>query len=163
MNRYANTHCGIVWNAAIFFCLVSIILSLSGCAGYQRTEAVQFISSAEPSPSLLEEKWGIRPESLRLSAAGHMLDFRYRVTDPVKAVKIVGDPHLTTYLLDHASKVKLGVPSTPKVGSLRQTDMTPKKDRIYFTIFSNLGGLVKAGSRVTVVMGDFKAENLVVQ
>jgi hypothetical protein len=161
MNLYPDIHRGTIRGIVFFLCLAVIVLSLHGCAT-QKTDASPAISPDEMRYRQLEEKWGIRPESLRLSAAGHMLDFRYRVTDPKKAIKIMKDPNPTTYLLDQASKVKLAVPSTPKIGSLRQTDMDPKAGRIYFSLFSNPGGLVKAGNKVTVVIGEFRAENLVV-
>lgn len=161
MNLYPDIHRGTIRGGVFFLCLAAIVLSLHGCATHQ-IDAFPVISPEEKSYLQLEEEWGIRPESLRLSAAGHILDFRYRVTDPKKAIKIMKDPKLTTYLLDQTSNVKLGVPSTPKVGSLRQVDTDPKAGRIYFSLFSNPGGLVKVGNKVTVVMGEFRAENLVV-
>lgn len=139
----------------------SIVFILQGCVPQAQNPDLG-IKAAEGAATV-EEKWGIRPESVMLSAAGHMIDFRYRVVDPEKAVKILGEPKLQTYMLDQASGVKLGVPSSPKVGSLRQTTMTPEADRLYFCIFTNSNNLVKSGSLVTVVMGDMKAADLVVQ
>ena len=40
---------------------------------------------------------------------------------------------------------------------------TPHADRNYVILFGNLGGVVKAGKKVTVVIGELKVENLVVQ
>jgi hypothetical protein len=39
----------------------------------------------------------------------------------------------------------------------------PKADRQYVVLFSNLNKIVKRGNKVTVVIGDFKAENLTVE
>lgn len=66
------------------------------------------------------------------------------------------------YPIDQASSTKLLVPNPPKVGALRQT-RKPEANRNYFIIFGNPGGYVKKGNKVTVVIGDFKAENLVVE
>ena len=66
------------------------------------------------------------------------------------------------YLIDQASNAKLMVPNPPKVGPLRNSNK-PKADRVYFMFFGNPGKFVKAGNKVTVVIGDFKAENLTVK
>ncbi len=50
-----------------------------------------------------------------------------------------------------------------KVGALYQRMNKAIPDRIYFALFENPNMLAKPGSKVTVVMGDFEAKNLVVQ
>lgn len=117
-------------------------------------------AQSAPPASGLEEKWGIRIISLRQSAAGYMLDFRYRVLDPKKAAPIF-DRQTKPYLIDQASGEKFRVPSSPKVGPLRSSNM-PKADRVYGILFGNPGRFVQQGNKVTVVIGDFKAKNLVV-
>ncbi len=113
------------------------------------------------TPTSAEEEWGLRIEAVRLTGAGNLLDFRYRVIDPKKVSPLL-DRHAKPYLIDQASGVKLTVPNMPKVGSLRAKGK-PETDRVYFILFGNSKGWVKKGSRVTVVVGDFKAENLVVE
>jgi hypothetical protein len=49
-----------------------------------------------------------------------------------------------------------------KVGLLRSKGK-PEAGRDYFILFGNTGGVVKKGNMVTVVIGDFKVENLVVE
>ncbi|MBI5557639.1 MAG: hypothetical protein HY885_08375 [Deltaproteobacteria bacterium] len=148
----------------LFFlvCLPGVVHGLQGCAPHGQSPPPQETRASDAYAGL-EEQWGIRPETLRLSAEGAMLDFRYRVTDPIKAVKITSDHKLKIYLEDQASGVKLAVPTTPKIGALRQTTGEPQAGKIYFCLFANSGSHVKAGSKVTVVMGDFRAENLVVE
>jgi hypothetical protein len=103
----------------------------------------------------LKEKWGIEITSLRMSAAGHMVDFRYRVVDAEKAE--------TLFVRANKPYEKvLAVPSMGKVGPLR-TSNKPQEDRIYWMFFGNSGQLIKSGSKVTVVIGDFRVENLVVE
>ena len=110
----------------------------------------------------LRERWGIEVASLHLSAHGRMVDFRYRVLDPEKAA-LLGDRNVKATLTDLATGAVLRVPSFPKTGSMRQTAAKMKMGRIYFMLFANTGMPVKAGSRVTVTVGDFKAEGLTVQ
>jgi hypothetical protein len=50
-----------------------------------------------------------------------------------------------------------------KLGSFRQTTLRPEAGRTYFVMFANPGRFVKKGSKLTVVIGDFQAQNLVVQ
>jgi hypothetical protein len=119
--------------------------------------------AAAETPSI-QDRWGIEIVAIRLSAAGQMLDFRYRVIGPDKAGPIL-DPKVKPYLIDQKSGAKFTVPITPKVGSLRQTSRSgpPQTNRIYFILFSNPGRSVQVGDKVTVVIGDFRAEDLIVQ
>lgn len=114
--------------------------------------------------SSIQDRWGIEIVRIRVTAAGHMLDFRYRVIDPDKALPIL-DHKVKPYLIDQKSGAKFEVPKPPKVGSMRQTTRSgePKANRVYFILFGNLGRLVEAGNKVTVVIGDFRAEDLIVQ
>ena len=109
-----------------------------------------------------EEKFGIKIESVRMSAAGRMVDFRYRVIDPEKAGAVF-DRRNKAYLMDEASGVMLPVPRTAKVGPLRQTNFKADTKRIYFVLFSNHGGHVKSGSLVTLVIGESRLESVKVQ
>lgn len=126
---------------------------MTACAG---------IDSGKKGPDdNLTEQWGIEITVLQMSAAGHMIDFRYRVLDAKKAEPLFSQEN-KPYLIDEASQKVLSVPTTAKVGPLRTTGDI-KEGRIYWMFFGNVPGLVKSGSKVTVVIGDFRAENLVVQ
>jgi hypothetical protein len=107
------------------------------------------------------EKWGVNVLAIRESAGGYMLDFRYRVIDPDKAAPLF-DRKIKPYLIDQATGAKCMVPESPKIGALRQT-RKPIVDRNYFIIFANPGKMIKKGNKVTVVIGEFKAESLIVQ
>jgi hypothetical protein len=108
-----------------------------------------------------EERWGIKILSIRLTAGGYMLDFRYSVGDAQKASPIFSRK-INPYLIDQTSGAKFMVPESPKVGALRQTKK-PVAGKNYFIMFANPGQYIKKGNKVTVVIGDFKAENLTVQ
>jgi hypothetical protein len=141
--------------------LLVITCLLMGCAAFPGNRTDKVLAEQKQN---LEEKWGIQIESLRLSAADNLLDFRYRIIDPDKALPLVERKN-KPYLIDQESGKTLGVPSGAKVGPLRQTVRygKPKEDRVYFVLFGNPGGFVKPGNKVTVVIGDFRAENLVVE
>ena len=112
-------------------------------------------------PDPMAETWGIEITGLRMTAAGNMVDFRYKILDAKKAAPLF-KRKTKPYLIDQASGKVLAVPTTAKVGPLRNSNM-PKQDRIYWMFFGNTHRLVKAGSKVTIEIGDFKAENLVVE
>jgi hypothetical protein len=109
-----------------------------------------------------EEKCGVKIESVQLSAAGHIVDLRYRVTDAEKAAAVF-DRKNKAYLLDQETGTALAVPRTAKVGPLRQTNFKPDPKRVYFILFSNAGGVVKSGSLVTLVVGESRLEDIKVQ
>jgi hypothetical protein len=108
-----------------------------------------------------EERWGVKVLQVRLTAEGLMLDFRYRVLDAEKAAPLFSREN-KAYLIDEATGARFLVPESPKVGALRTT-RPPKEEKNYFIIFVNPGRYVKKGNKVTVVIGDFKAEHLVVE
>jgi hypothetical protein len=142
--------------------LACLVFCLYGC----ETQTNNKVEMPEQNTGLLqsnvEKNWGVQICGIRLSAADYMLDFRYRVIDPNKASPIL-NRQVKAYLIDEQSGAKLIVPTPPKVGSLRQKSYEPTADKIYFVMFSNPGRLVKRGSKVTVVIDEFKAENLVVE
>jgi hypothetical protein len=105
--------------------------------------------------------WGIDIVGVRPVASGLMLRFDYRVVDPTLAA-VLTDRQSKPYLIDQASRTALAVPAMENVGELRQ--IAPlEAGRTYFMIFGNPGRVVKRGSRVTIMVGNFRAEELVVQ
>ena len=90
-----------------------------------------------------------------------MLDFRYRVIDAKKAAPLFVRA-TKPYLIDQETGAKFMVPNPPKTGPLR-TSNEPQQGRVYWMFFANPGRYVKQGSKVTVVIGDFRAENLIVE
>jgi hypothetical protein len=121
-------------------------------------------AASQPHPrekTLVKRQWGVEPMWVRLAAAGAMLEFRYRVLDEEKAKPLFA--RLTKPVLVHeASGATLSVPVTAKVGPLRNSD-PPVEGRTYWMFFNNPGQLVKPGERVSVVIGDFRADGLIVQ
>lgn len=142
-------------------CLTAGSLYLSGCASERGYRSEPYSRSERAG---IEERWGVKVEGIRLASAGYMLDFRYRVTDPEKALPLF-DRKAVTYLVDQDTGAKFVVPAPPKVGPLRQTvrNGPPHADKTYFVFFANPGKYVKAGKKVTVVIGDFKAEDIEVR
>jgi hypothetical protein len=127
-------------------------------ARYQYPVSVEL---PENEKQQLAEQYGIQLMSLRLTSAGFMLDFRYKVLDPQKAAPVFNREQ-KPYIIDEASGMKTVVPSPATIGPLRQTTKKPVKDKIYFVLFANPGNSIKSGDKVSIVIGNFKAEHVVV-
>lgn len=109
---------------------------------------------------VLKRNWGIELETVRPVSSGYMLEMRYRVLDADKAMPLM-EKKAKPYLIDEATGTRLMVPAMENIGELRQTPR-PTEGRLYYIIFGNPGKLVKRGGLVTVVIGNFRAEGLVV-
>ena len=105
--------------------------------------------------------WGVDSLAVKSVESGEIIRFTYRVLDPAKA-KPLNDKKNEPSLIDPRAGVKLVVPALEKVGKLRQAT-TPEEGKVYWMAFSNKGGYVKPGHRVNVVIGQFRAEGLIVQ
>ena len=116
-----------------------------------------------PDSKALADKWGVEVIGMRLTSAGYMLDFRFRVLDADKALPLF-EHRIKPYVVADKSDIKLPVPMAPKVGAFRPTNRGKniKADKTYYMIFGNPDRHVKAGEKVTVVIGDFKVEHLMV-
>jgi hypothetical protein len=153
--------------SALTLAVVLGALQLAGCAtapAPAAQAAPAAVQAADTRPALQEADFGIKVEALRLSAAGSMLDFRYRVLDATKAAPLL-DGRMQPYLLDEARGAKLGVPESPVLGRIRQTSRNNKilTDRTYFIMFGNPGKALQSGDKVTLLLGALKITDLTVQ
>jgi hypothetical protein len=109
----------------------------------------------------MKRQWGVEVIGIKHTAGGYMLELRYRVLDPAKAQPLFAR-RTKPVLLDEASGATLVVPTPPKTGALRNSN-APVAGRTYWMFFANPGGFVKPGRRVSVVIGDFRADGILVQ
>ena len=122
----------------------------------------------KPDPAIdnkvLAEEWGVEVIGIQRAAGGYMLDFRFQVVDAKKALPLF-DHRIKPYVVASKSDIKLPVPMAAKVGAFRPTNRGKniKSDKTYYMLFANPDRYVKSGEKVSVVIGDFKAEHLTVQ
>ncbi len=155
------------WSLVAALCIVFTALVFSGCSSTtarQNTLSGDNDASEEIMDCRRDERLGVEFGAVHLSAAGNMLDLRYRVVDPVRAAPLF-DRKVRPYLLDESSGAAFGVPDSPKLGQLRTTrrNSDAAADRNYHVLFANPGQLLKAGQKVSLVIGDIRVENLVVR
>jgi hypothetical protein len=105
--------------------------------------------------------WGVDSLDVKAVESGQLIRFSYYVQDATKAAQL-NDKKANPFLIDEQARVRLEVPTMEKVGQLRQSS-TPEAGKSYWMVFSNKGGIVKPGDRVTVVIGNFRADGLYVR
>lgn len=111
--------------------------------------------------TFMKRQWGVEVLYVRQTAAGYMLEFRYKVLDAQKAKPLF--ERQTKPLLTHAETgAKLIVPTPAKTGALRNSN-PPLAGHTYWMFFANPGKLVQPGQHVNIEIGKFLAEGLVVQ
>ena len=114
-------------------------------------------NSREASQAAFEEKTGVRVVRVAVTAGGGMIDLRYQVIDPDKAL-IVHDKENPPAIVDEATGQAINRPwmDHSRVRELHAAVTYP-------LLLMNAGGVIKRGSTVTVVMGEARLENVVVQ
>ena len=115
---------------------------------------------AKRAVAYYESVWGVDSLTVKWAESGELVRFSYRVVDGEKA-KSLNDKKAEPSLIDPQAGVKLVVPTMEKVGALRQSS-TPIAGKSYWMAFSNSGRRVKRGDHVDIVIGQFRAEGLVV-
>jgi hypothetical protein len=116
---------------------------------------------AQPVSGRVLEKAGIEILGIGYSAAGYMLDFRYRVLDPEKAKRYI-TRQIKPVLKDTSSGAKLFAAAPPKLGTMRHTGNNLKKGKTYFVMFANPGRYIQPGSKVDIEIADIVIDGLTV-
>ncbi|MBW2257373.1 MAG: hypothetical protein JRI25_22635 [Deltaproteobacteria bacterium] len=111
--------------------------------------------------TLMKRQWGIEVEYVRQTAGGYMLEFRYRVLDADKAMPLF-DRQTKPVLIHAESGAELIVPTPAKVGALRNSN-PPRDGQVFWMLFANPGALVKSDDHVSIQIGAFRVDGLVVQ
>jgi len=122
--------------------------------------------SSEPThhpreKTYIKRRWGVEVMDVRQTAAGYMLEFRYRVLDAEKA-KPLFERQTKPALIHAETGATLIVPTPAKTGALRNSN-PPIEGRTYWMFFANPGKLVRSGQHVSVEIGEFRVDGLVVR
>lgn len=151
-------------NRLLVIGIVSLVAA--GCASNNKVENEQELSATSATEEYsgnrkVEDEYGIRIESIQLTAANYMLHFNYKIIDAEKA-KYLMDRKIKPYIIVERTGSQLQVPVTAKLGALRGSPKFPKEGKKYWMFFANPGMFVKSGEKVSVVIGDFKVEHITV-
>ncbi len=164
VENYKRTRANLL--AVLFLFLAPVLTCSSASAAAPSGEpAVETAAAAAPVAEAeamdLAAQWGIEVTSIRMSTHDHMIDYHYRVLDADKAADLF-KRQIKPHLIHQETGKVLAVPETAKLGPLRNSNI-PQEGKIYWMFFGNAGKLVKAGDKVTVVIGEFRVEDLVVE
>lgn len=147
--------------------ILSILCLLAATGGSHAADSGAAIPAPAPAALATQAaaadmtaRWGIEVTAVHIAAAGNMVDFRYKVIDAKKAEALFAKK-TQPYLIHQKSGKALAVPRTAKVGPL-MSSYQPQQGRTYWMFFGNQTKLVQPGDAVTVVIGEFKIENLIV-
>jgi hypothetical protein len=104
----------------------------------------------------IQDRWGIRIEQVAATADGGLVDLRYTITDPDKAIFIYDDIDNMPKLVTEDSHVEIAINNLSHEHDLEFGQM-------YFIIYRNVAGAVKPGGLVTVKVGDLSIEHFAVE
>ena len=113
--------------------------------------------STESIEAAIEDKHGIHITMVAVTAAGGVVDFRFRVTDPEKAEKYMHGPYSELPILIAETN---GTRIDPRTHIHK---VNYEFGRTYYMIYRNPGGVIEPGSEVTVVLGDLRLNDVPVR
>lgn len=132
-----------------------IVLLGIGAAGYWGWQQYQLRLAAEHKAALqaeaiaqIEDQWGVRFMHVALVAEGGLLDVRYQVTDPDKAVYMFDEVENIPRVIA-GNGIELAMNDDPHTHDL-------EFGLSYFFLLRNVDDSVKPGDQVTIAVGDLE-------
>jgi hypothetical protein len=108
-----------------------------------------------PTNPAIEAQWGIRITQIGVTADGGLVDFRYLVIDPDKALAMLQDEQaLPTLTAEDSGQLV-------NSAALMAAKHDLAAGRTYFLLYRNTKGAIKRGTPVTVKVGDLRLEHIV--
>ncbi len=111
-----------------------------------------------PTNPAIEDKWGIRVSQIGVTADGGMVDFRFVVIDPDKALELMSKVNNLPILAAEDSGIYVNS------AALMSPRHALNPGTTYFMLFRNTKSAVKPGTKVSVLFPDeLKLEHVVAQ
>jgi hypothetical protein len=105
----------------------------------------------------VEERYGIRVTLIGVTAAGGMVDFRFKVLDQEKARVLTKEHDLMPVLSVQNTDTRLAMPG----GGMHS--MTLQNGKVYYLLFGNSKGTVKPGTPISVAFGEMQLKPIPAQ
>jgi hypothetical protein len=112
--------------------------------------------TALPPPGDNEMRHGIQITQVGLTAAGGLVDVRFKVLDAEKARRLLGDPANMPMLI-----AKDNPPLMPPHHALKGAKFS--EGLVFYILYPNVRSAIKPGLDVTVAMGDVRLGPVAVQ
>lgn len=140
--------------------LLPVVLIIVGVAAFLLARGAPAPAPAAPGNVIpisaeIEARWGVRVSQIGVTADGGMVDFRYIVLDPDKALALIDNVKNVPVLLAENTGT-----------SVNSAALMPAKHNLnpgqtYFFLYRNTQGAIKAGTPVTVKFGDLALEHVI--
>jgi hypothetical protein len=114
-------------------------------------------TAAMPTNPTIEDQYGIRINMVGATADGGLVDFRFVVVDPDKALAMLQDESKLPVMVAEDS----GTLVNSATLMIAKHDLNP--GGTYFLLYRNTQGAIKHGTPVTVKFGDLKLEHVIAQ
>jgi hypothetical protein len=137
-----------------------VVLIGSGFAVHEslsRDDARGQVGTAPPVSPAIEARWGVRVSHVGVSADGGLVDVRFVVLDPDRALALLGD----------ATETNIPVLIAEGSGAVvRSAALMPPKHnliagRTMYLLYRNTGGAIQRGHTVTFGFGKLHLEHVV--
>jgi hypothetical protein len=143
-----------------------VFLAIVGLGlGLYASNAVKALRGAPPAPAAapithisqadLEAQYGLHVNLVAVTAAGGLVDLRFKIVDGEKARSLLQQPENFPTLQVAGSSVTL---SAPEEG--RPAEITFEDDANLFLMYPNAAGAVKSGTPVIIRFGDIQVESI---
>lgn len=138
------------------------LLILIGFLGYQgwqqwqlRNEMAHKADVQAEAIARIEDEWGVRFVQVAPVAGGGLIDLRYQVTDPDKAI----------YMFDEVENIPRIIAKNGAVLSMNDDPHTHDLEfgLSYFFLLRNIQNAVESGDEVTLAIGDMELPYFVVK
>lgn len=134
--------------------MLIVLVSLIGWRVWAATQLPAPYNAAKPvDAAALEAQWGIRITLVGASADGGLVDFRYIVIDPDKAMAML-DANKPVIIAEDSKTV-----ISNSTSSEHRQALSPGQTQIL--LYLNARGAIKPGTPVTVVIGDVRLEHII--
>ena len=144
-----------VLGGAVAFSALSSSPSSSGPhAAHHSLEA----ASVPISRGQLAKDYGIRLTLVGVTAAGGLVDLRFKITDAEKAKKLFDDPAVMPAVVAETTGAVLQAPHGG-----HHSRVTPTSGASYFILIGNAGGVVQRGVSVSVVINGVRVEHILAE
>lgn len=117
-----------------------------------QTTAVQTTTPLNPA---IEERWGIRITQIGVTADGGLIDMRYLIIDPDKALAMVSETETMPVLIAEESDTLINSAAAMNHKNEFNAGQT------YFFLYRNTNGAIRRGGAVTVRIGDLLLEHVI--
>jgi hypothetical protein len=136
--------------------LVAAVLAAAGVLGMVGAGRGSAAPTMPTNPAI-EAQWGVRISRVAVTADGGIVDVRFVVLDPDKAISMMKDPANLPVL--HPAGAQVVVDQVAQMAV--RHDLNP--GQTYFLLYQNAGGSVHPGGRMSITFGGLVLPDVVAE